>query len=188
MREQDVSDRLGELLKGIYVPETIARTIVGSLQAESARAESDRQQRISGIQQRLKALRTRMDQVYEDKLDGKIDEAFWTRKMNEARERERTLEAELSRLSVQLTAENVLVVQRIFELAQTAHGLYLTRNAAERGLLLKSVLLNCSTDGVSLCPIYRQPFDLIFEWAKTKDWSGERGFEPATPWSRNRQH
>jgi hypothetical protein len=29
-------------------------------------------------------------QVYEDKLDGKIDEAFWTRKMNESREQERT--------------------------------------------------------------------------------------------------
>ena len=40
-----------------------------------------------------------MDQVYEDKLDGKIDEAFWTRKMNESREQERTLESELSRLS-----------------------------------------------------------------------------------------
>ena len=129
----------------------------------------NRQQRISGIQQRLAALRTRMDQVYEDKLDGKIDEAFWTRKMNESREQERTLEAELSRLSVQLTAEKVLTVQRIFELAQTAYSLYLTRNAAERGQLLKSVLLNCSTDGVSLCPTYRKPFDLIFERAKTEN-------------------
>ena len=98
-----------------------------------------RKQKITGIQQRLAALRARMDHVYEDKLDGKIDEAFWTRKMNESREQERTLEAELSRLRVQLTAENVLTVQKIFELAQTAHCLYLTRNAAERGQLLKSV-------------------------------------------------
>ena len=28
-----------------------------------------------------------------DKLDGKIDEEFWTRKMNEWREQERTLES-----------------------------------------------------------------------------------------------
>jgi site-specific DNA recombinase len=174
MREQDVSERLGELLKGIYVPETIAQSIVGSLQADSARAESDRQQRISGIQQRLAALRSRMDQLYEDKLDGKIDEAFWTRKMNESREQERTLESELSRLGVQLTAESVLTVQKLFELAQTAHSLYLTRNAAERGQLLKSVLLNCSTDGVSLCPTYRTPFNLIFERAKTENWSGRQ--------------
>jgi site-specific DNA recombinase len=172
MREQEVSDRLGELLKGIYVPETVAHSIVDSLKAESARAESERQQRISGIEQRLAALRTRMDQMYEDKLDGKINEEFWTRKMNEWREQERTLEAALSGLRTPVTAENVLTVKRIFELANKAHFLYLTRNSAERGQLLKSVLLNCATDGVSLSPTYRKPFDLIFERAKTENWSG----------------
>jgi len=38
MREQDVSDRLGQLLKDIYVPESIAQRIVDSLQANCARA------------------------------------------------------------------------------------------------------------------------------------------------------
>src|SRR5262249_47953753 len=47
MREQDVADRLGELLKGIYVPEGIARQIVDSLQAENTRVEANRKQRIS---------------------------------------------------------------------------------------------------------------------------------------------
>jgi hypothetical protein len=45
MREQDLSDRMGDLLKDVYVPETVARTIVDSLQADSARAEAARQQR-----------------------------------------------------------------------------------------------------------------------------------------------
>ena len=34
-----------------------------------------RQKRMEATQQRLAALRTRMDQMYEDKLDGKIDES-----------------------------------------------------------------------------------------------------------------
>jgi len=179
MREQDVSEHLGELLKGIYVPETISKKIVDSLQADSARAESERQQHITSIQQRLAALRTRMDQMYEDKLDGKIDEEFWTRKMNESREQERTLESRLSSLSVRVTAGNALTFQRIFELANRAHFLYFSRNSAERGQLLRSVLLNCATDGVSLTPTYRKPFDLIFERAKTEDWSACYGvFEP----------
>ena len=70
------SDRMGELLKGIYVPETIAQTIVDSLQSDSTRAESERQKRIGATQQRIAALRARMDQMYEDKLDGKIDDEF----------------------------------------------------------------------------------------------------------------
>jgi hypothetical protein len=53
-----------------------------------------------------------------------------------------------------------------------AHFLYLTRNAADRGQLLKSVVLKCATDGISLAPSYRKPFDLIFERAKTENWPG----------------
>jgi len=147
---------------------------VDSLQSDGAQAESERQMHIAAIQQRLTALRTRMDQMYEDKLDGKINEEFCARKMNEWRDQEHTLESELSCLKAQVTAESVLTVKRVFELANKAHFLYFTRNQAERGQLLKAVLLNCDTDGVSFVPTYRKPFDLIFRRAKTKEWSGSR--------------
>lgn len=172
MREEELSERLGDLLKGIYVPEAIAAKIVHALEAESARAESEREHRTTDVQRRLSTLRARMDQTYEDKLDGKIDEQFWTRRMNECRMQERALESELSALSTKASSDHVLSVQRVFELANRAHFLYLTKNSAERGQLLKLVLLNCSTDGVSLSPSYRKPFDLIFQRAKTEDWSG----------------
>ena len=172
MREQDVSDRLGDLLKQIYVPETIARTVVDSLHADLNRSEQKRQEQVSALRQRLAALRTRMDQLYEDKLEGKISEAFWARKQAEYSEQERSIETALSGLDHPITPERVLTVERTFELAQRAHALYLTRNHAERGQLLKTVLLNCATDGVSLSPTYRKPFDLIFQRAKNEEWSG----------------
>ena len=62
MREQEVSDRMGEVLKDIYVPETVAATIVASLSSDSARAESERKKRMEATKQRIAALRTRMDQ------------------------------------------------------------------------------------------------------------------------------
>ena len=64
-----------------------------------------------------------------------------------------------------------LTVERIFELANKARFLYVTRNAHERAQLLKMVLLNCATDGVTLTPTYRKPFDIIFERAKREEWS-----------------
>ena len=92
---------MGEVLKDIYVPETVAETIVASLISDRARAESERQKRMDATQQRVAALRTRMDQMYEDKLDGKIDDEFWARKMNEWREQERRSKSDLSRLSLE---------------------------------------------------------------------------------------
>jgi site-specific DNA recombinase len=172
MCEQDVSDRLSELLKQIYVSETIAHTIVDSLQSDLNRSEQKRQEQIVTLRQRLAALRTRMNQLYEDKLDGKITEEFWARKQTEYSDQERSLETALSSLNRPITPERVLTVARTFELAQKAHSLYLTRNHAERGQLLKTVLLNCATDDVSLWPTYRKPFDLIFQRAKNEEWSG----------------
>lgn len=63
--------------------------------------------------------------------------------MDEWREQERTLESQISGPSVCLTADTVLTVKRVFELANRAHFLYLTQNSTERSQLLKSVLLNC---------------------------------------------
>lgn len=74
-----------------------------------------------------------------------------------------------------MTSENVLNVERVFELAKRARSLYVTRNSMERGQLLKSVRLNCITDG-AITPTYRKPFDLISERAKMKDWSGSEDF------------
>ena len=103
--------------------------------------------------------------------------------MNEWREQERTLESRLSCLSapIRLMTDTALTAKRVFELANRAHFLYLTRNSTERGQLLKSVLLNCATDGVNLWPTYRKPFDLIFEHAKTENWSGREDLNLRPP-------
>ena len=170
--EAKLSDQLGTILKDIYVPEHVVGAIVNSMTADQGRAEEQRAARIKSAQQRLATLRTRMDQAYEDKLDGKLDEQMWTRKMRDWREQEVELEAALHQLEMPVSAANVLTAQRTLELANHAYSLYLTRNHAERGQLLKSVLLNCTTDGVNLTPTYRKPFDLIFERAKNEEWSG----------------
>jgi hypothetical protein len=66
----------------------------------------------------------------------------------------------------------VLNAQRTLEFANEAYFLYLTQKPAEQAKLLKEVLLNCSIDAVRVSPTYRNPFNMIFERAKRKEWSG----------------
>lgn len=80
--------------------------------------------------------------------------------------------------------DRLLTIQKTLELANKAYFRYLAQKPAEQAKLLRMVLLNCAIDGVSVYPTYRKPFDMIFERAKDEEWSGERGFEPPTPWSR----
>ena len=159
----------------------MASAIVGSLRSDLENSEAERRQKVADVEQRLAAVRTRMDRMYEDKLDGKIDDELWARKMSEYRDQERNLETALSGLRTPVTPARVLTVERIIELANRAHFLYVRQNATERGRLLKMVLLNCATDGVNLWPTYRKPFDLIFQRAKNEEWSGREDLNLRPP-------
>jgi len=67
-----------------------------------------------------------MDQIYDDKLEGKIAEEFWSRKQAHLREQELALEGKLAVLARPVIKENVLSVKRIFELAKE-HVLFTLR-------------------------------------------------------------
>jgi site-specific DNA recombinase len=117
-------------------------------------------------------IRTRMDQIYEDKLEGNRREFLDAKAGGIQATRSGCYRLSFRASAAPMSRGNVLTVERFFELASKAHFLYLTRSSAERGQRLKTVLLNCATDGVTLTPTYRKPFDLIFQRAKNEEWSG----------------
>jgi site-specific DNA recombinase len=113
-----------------------------------------------------------MDSAYSDKLDGKISEDFWQRRQAEWQSEELRITSRLAGLK-EPTQENSLAdVHRILELSQNAHSMYVKQNPTEKAQLLRKLLWNCATDGVSLYPTYRKPFDLIAKRVKTEEWSG----------------
>ena len=118
-----------------------------------------------GLEQRLAAVRRRMDQGYQDKQDGKIPEDFWERKMSEWRAEEQRIQIAIKGLQ-ESSADHVLSAKRILEFANDAYPLYLTQNPTEQAKLLRMVLLNCSIDAASVYPTYRKPFDTIFQRAQ----------------------
>jgi hypothetical protein len=72
----------------------------------------------------------------------------------------------------------LLDAERALELANKAHSLYEMQNCDEQGKLLKLVLSNCSTGGITLWPVYRKPFDMIFNRTKTEEWCARRDSNP----------
>jgi len=181
MPEAKVANMLGELLKGIQVPESIAQQIVSSIATDATSSEQARRIELDGVKQRLALLRSRIDRLFEDKLDGKITEEFWAVKSSEYRDQELALETALKRLSQPPSTDHVLTVERVFELANRAYSLYVTRNVAGQAQLLKMVLLNCATDGANLWPNYRKPFHLIAQRAKNEEWSGREDLNLRPP-------
>jgi hypothetical protein len=57
---------------------------------EQLRSKNASAQHRVRLQQQLETVRKRMDQAYSDKLDGKISEEFWQRKMTDWQARRAT--------------------------------------------------------------------------------------------------
>jgi site-specific DNA recombinase len=168
-REEELADRLGGILKNIYIPDNVLAQLEKALVTDKAAQERTQSQQGERLQQRLGSVRNRLDKAYIDKLEGKISEEFWSRKAAEWQAEEQQIQIAIEAVK-QAEPDRVLDSVRILELANKAYFLYLKQTPAEKAKLLRMVLSNCSLDAVSIYPTYRKPFDLIFMRAKNEEW------------------
>jgi site-specific DNA recombinase len=169
MREEVLQQRLAQVVSDIFIPSSILAQLEDALLNGKARDEAVQNEQRIRLSERLTSVRGRLDRSYVDKLDGKISEEFWARKSEEWRAEEQEIRTEMLSLE-SLKPERILDGIRILELAHKAHFLYLNQTPHEQAKLLKIVLSNCSIDSASLYPVYRKPFDLIFNTGKNEGW------------------
>ena len=134
-REQEISQKLGEILKNIHIPDAILATLQESLNRDQQNSQNQAASHRAGLEHRLAAVRRRMDQGYQDKQDGKIPEDFWERKMSEWRAEELRIQAALDGLR-ESNGECLLFAKRTLELANKAYSLYVKQNPIEQAELL----------------------------------------------------
>ena len=180
-KEEVLSERLGEPLKGLQVPPAIVEQIVATLREDQNQAVSRLEKERARLESRLTSIRNRMDAAYVDKQDGKIPEDFWERKMTEWRTEEQQVKFALDGLASSENTDRALDAQRVFELANKAYLLYVSQDSAEKAKLLRMMRSNFSVDAASVTPSYRYPFNLIFKRAKSNEWSGRRDSKAPSP-------
>ncbi len=70
---------------------------------------------------------------------------------------------------------------RILELANKAYSLYLKQDHYERAKLLKIVLSYCSLKDGTLCPTYKEPFDMLAKGVSNENWRPQWDSNPCYP-------
>ena len=168
-KEEALSQRLGEPLKNLRVPPAI----VAMLREDQNQAENRQEKEKARLESRLTFIRNRMDSAYMDKLDGKVPDDSWERKMTKWRaEEQQQLKLALDGLASSQSTDMALGAQRVFELANKAYLLDLLQDSTEKAKLLRMMCSNLSVDAASVTPTYRSPFDMIFKNTKMEEWSG----------------
>src|SRR5262245_21153633 len=91
------------------------------------------------LEQRRRTVVAKQDRAYEDLVEGKITDEFWTRRSRQREEELRTIDAERARLDGPHEAMAV-TAEKILELAKRAEILYKSQDPAEQRRLLETVL------------------------------------------------
>jgi DNA invertase Pin-like site-specific DNA recombinase len=110
--EPEMAEKLGVILQGIQIPDHVLTSLQKSLACDQEQAQNVITAQRNALQPRLSAVRRRIDQAYQDKLDGKIPEEFWERKMTEWTREERSIQDALARLE-QPPNDRLMTAQRI---------------------------------------------------------------------------
>jgi len=171
IREDRLEELLGGLVQAVQIDEEVVSWAIAALRESHGEEQAYHDAQVDRLQSEVKRLQRRLDQAYEDRLDGRVSEDQWQRVADKWRgERStllRSIEAHENANDVYLDAGSQLL-----GLAQRAYDLWLTRPQEERRKLLDILLLNCSFDGERLRPTYRKPFCWLAEGPLCSVWRG----------------
>lgn len=169
MREEVLDTKLAEIVSMIRVDSDLIELIKATLLSSHKDEIEFHQKAISALLAQKTKLEHRIHQVYRDKLDDKITEDFYNKLRGECQQELDQIKEQISRHE---SADDNYLEQgvRIIELCNRLNDLYLNQTPIERGKLLRFVLSNCTWDGVTLCPKWRKPFDLMAKGLSRSNW------------------
>jgi site-specific DNA recombinase len=119
---------------------------------------------IERLQTEHRRLQSRLDAMYIDKLDGRVDATFYERMSTSWREEQSRCFREIERHQAANRSYMDEGVQ-LLELARNARRLFERQEPREKRRLLNFLVSNCSWKGGELTTTLRQPFDLLAETA-----------------------
>jgi len=171
IREELVEEKLGDVVRSIVIDDERLEWIKEALKASHVDEKAYHDEMIAKLTLQLKRFQQKLDQAYEDKLEGKIEEEFWSKKSEQWRKEQSGI---LSKITYHQNANKSYFDEgiKILELANKAYFLYQKQEVHEKRKLLNYILSNCQVIDGTLYPTYRKPFDILVEGNKTQNWGG----------------
>jgi hypothetical protein len=100
---------------------------------------------------------------------GRITKEIYEAKLKQYDSELNSIEDKLLRVD-EVDKDFYVTAEYILQLAQQSSDLFKRSEHEERRLLINTVLLNVTWDGVSLCYDYQEPFNLLAEMKESPVW------------------
>ena len=159
-RKEVLEKDFTRLLEGISFSEEVLDWVTKALRDSHKDEKKFHDEAIAKLERERRRIQDRIDAMYMDKQDGRIDNDFFDRKAAEFRSQQCRL---MRDIEAHQAANKSYIEEgiKLLGLAQRAHRLFESQPPSEKRKLLDFVLSNCRWKGGHLEADYRQPFDLI---------------------------
>ena len=160
VREEELDRGFREALRAIKLDKEALEWITIALKESHSEEKRYHNDMISTLQNQYQKLQDRIDAMYVDKLEGRISEAFFTRKSEEWGSEQGDV---LRKIEQHHSANRSYFEEgtRLLELAQDAGTIYEKRKMEEKRSLLNFVFSNSTWKDGKLIPAYRKIFELL---------------------------
>lgn len=160
VREEELAKQFGDALLRIRLDPEVLSWLKEAMQSSMTEERDYHGEAIHKLQDDYKRLQDRLDALYVDKLDGKVDEGTFLRLSERWRGEQEDLRKTLERHE-KANRSYVDAGVQLLELAAKAHALYSQQPMLQRRRLLNYVFSNSTWKDGRLTPVFRQPFDML---------------------------
>lgn len=169
VREEDITAGFKSMLATIKMPDDVLNDLTETLRA----SHKDKSHNVKTLHTEWNAeynkIEHRIEQMYEDQLDGRITHDMYDKKYKEYRKTQSELQDKMNKLQ-KADDEYYITCGYLLKLASKAGELFESSEPAEKREILKLLLQNCTLDGTSVCYDLKKPFDTLFDLGSRHIW------------------
>ncbi|MEQ1941303.1 recombinase family protein [Mesorhizobium sp. VNQ89] len=160
--ERLIDPQVAEALGSLTIDPELLQWVRSAWNHLDADRRATHEDAIARLEAESERLQKRLDAMYVDKLEGRVEEAQFARLSNQwQREQVEVLREAQGHRDALKTSENEGV--KLLEFAHEALATFSDQNPEQRRRLLKIVLSNCTWDDGKVEVTFRQPFDLLIK-------------------------
>lgn len=169
IREEELTRQFQEFFKKLQLPEEIHDQLTTMLNDVELQKKNFYEQHSKVLFKEHKTLTTMMDNLYLDKLKGRITESDYDKFYQDFRTQLDSVNAKIAQL--QNADDNYyIIVQHVLMLTNKAHDLFTGSEVDEKRQLLKFLLQNLRLRGKNIVYDVQKPFNLIVESSERLKW------------------
>ncbi len=171
--EKDLTTQLEDVIKRIAVPEVVCEQILTVLNKDQHKNQQQTEASRTTLESEIVKLEKRIDRLYEDHIDEKIDEDLYKRKTEDYKQTIKKHKTQLNSFELS-SVDQVETVSHLLEVSKNAHKLFKIADYQEKRKILKTLLSNLELKGKQLRWELRKPFDLMLICNNNSTWQGLR--------------